>query len=288
MIDRDYIKSLEKGLNIISLLSQHGSPLKLEELVKISGIRKTSCFRILQTLTRSGFAAKDKDTNGYFIGPKMISIGLAALGSRSVRELALPFMKEIRQKTGATVNLAILNGSDVIFVERLQSAYIIEATLRVGSRLPAQLSSMGKAILAYLPPAELIVVLRQIHFEKMTERTITSIKDLKQELKNIREQGFAVNDEELETGLFAIAAPLINHTGVAVAAMNISFPLMRHSREDAMATFRPMILNASREISAMMGYRFDNRTIQEERPELPLREQGPDPRNLSGRKEVRL
>jgi DNA-binding IclR family transcriptional regulator len=157
MIDRDYIKSLEKGLNIIALLSQHDSPLKLEELVRISGLRKTSCFRILQTLTRSGFALKDKDTGGYFIGPKIISIGLTALENRGIRELAIPFMKEIRQKTGATVNLAILNGSDVIFVERLQSAHIVEGNLRVGSRLSAHLSSMGKVILAHLPETELNV-----------------------------------------------------------------------------------------------------------------------------------
>jgi PcaR/PcaU/PobR family beta-ketoadipate pathway transcriptional regulator len=287
MIEKDYIKSLEKGLSIISLLSRHGSPLKLEELVKISGVRKTSCFRILQTLTRSGFAVKDKDTCGYFIGPKMISIGLAALGSRDVRELALPFMKEIRKKTGTTVNLGILNGHDVIFVERLQSAHIVETNLRVGSRLPVQLSSMGKTILAYLPEAELEAVLKQIRLEKKTEKTITSIAALKSELSKVREKGFALNDEELETGLFAIAVPLLNHAGVAVAAMNISFPLMRHSREEAMKVFCPMILDAGREISAMMGFHLDDTADRRKKPRPPLREKGPDPGNLSGRKEVK-
>jgi len=255
MIDKDYIKSLEKGFSIISLLSRHGSPLKLEDLVKLSGMKKTSCFRILQTLTRAGFAARDTDTGGYFIGPQMISIGLAALGSRGVRELTLPFMKEICRKTGETVNLAILSGPDVIFVERLQSAHIIETTLHIGYRLSAHLSSMGKAILAHLPEAELNLVLKKIRFEKKTETSIATVAALKKELKKVRKVGFAVNDEELEKGLFAIAAPLIDHTGTAVAAINISFPLMRHSREEAMRTFRPMIVNASREISDLMGYR---------------------------------
>ncbi len=287
MIDKDYIKSLEKGLNILSLLSRHGSPLKLEELVKISGMRKTSCFRILQTLTRAGFAVKDKDTCGYFIGPKIISIGLSALGSRGVRELALPLMKEIREKTGTTVNLGILDGHDVIFVERFQSAHIVETNLQVGSRLPVQLSSMGKAILAYLPEAELEAVLKQIHLEKKTEKTITSIAALKCELSKIRKKGFALNDEELETGLFAIAVPLLNHAGVAVAAMNISFPLMRHSREEAMKVFCPMILDAGKEISAMIGFHLDDPTDRREKPRPPRREKGPAPRDLSGRKEVK-
>ncbi len=255
MNDRDYIKSLEKALNIISLLSQHGLPLKLEELVKISGLRKTSCFRILQTLTRSGFALKDKETCGYFIGPKMISIGLTALESRGIREVALPFMKEIRQKTGATVNLAILNGADVIFVERLQSAHIVEGNLSVGSRLSAHLSSMGKAILAHLPETELNAVIKQIHFERKTDKTIISGKALKEELKKIRAAGFAVNNEELATGLYAIAVPLLNHTGAAVAGLNISFLLARHPREEAMQNFSPMMMKAGREISVMMGFR---------------------------------
>jgi len=258
MINKDYIKSLEKGLSIISLLSERGSPLKLEELVKLSGVKKTTCFRLLQTLIRSDFAARDADTNGYCIGPKLLTIGLAALKSRGIRELALPFMKEIGRKTGETVNLAILSGTDVIFVERLQSAHIIETTQRVGSRLSAHLSSMGKAILAHLPEAELNAITRRIRFEKRTKTSIATAAALKKELKKVRELGFALNDEELEKGLFAIGAPLIDHTGTAVAAINISFPLLRHSRQEAMRTFRPLILAAGREISALMGYRPGN------------------------------
>jgi DNA-binding IclR family transcriptional regulator len=254
MNNQDYIKSLEKAVNIICLLSQHGSPLRLENLVKISGAKKTSCFRILQTLIRSGFVAKDPETKGYFIGPRMISIGLSALDSRGLRELARPFMKDLREKTRTTVNLAILSGPEVIFVERLQSAHIMEANLRVGSRLPVHLSSMGKAILAYLPEPEVEEIVRQIRFERKTEKSIPSIKALKEELKEIRKKGFALNNEELEKGLFAIAAPLRNHAGTAVAAMNISFPLMRHSKEEAMKVFCPLVLEACRKVSFSLGF----------------------------------
>ena len=255
MKDKDYIKSLEKAENLICLLSQHGSPLNLENLVKISGVKKTSCFRILQTLTRLGFVAKDPDTNAYFIGPKIISIGLSAVDRTGVHELALPFMKELREKTETTVNLAILSGSEVIFVERLQSPYIIEPSLRVGSRLSVHYSSLGKAILAYLPDPELDDIVNQIRFERRTDRTITSARALKTELRGIREKGFALNDEELEKGLFAISAPLRNYTGMAVAAMNIAFPLMRHSKEKAMKTFLPLLLQACGKISSILGFR---------------------------------
>ncbi|MBI5605007.1 MAG: IclR family transcriptional regulator [Deltaproteobacteria bacterium] len=254
MDDKDYIKSLEKAVNLICFLSQHGSPLKLEDLVKISGVKKTSCFRILQTLTKVGFVAKDQETSGYCIGPKMISIGLSASKNSSIRELALPFMKELREKTGITVNLAILSGPEVVFVERLPSAHIMEANLQVGSRLSVHYSSMGKVMLAYLPEAQLENILEQIHFEKKTGKTIASIRTLEEELRGIRQRGFAVNDEELEAGLFAIAAPLRNQAGVAVAAMNISFPLIRHSRQEALKTFCPLLLEACRNISSLLGF----------------------------------
>ena len=254
MNDKDYIKSLEKALNILWLLSEHGSPLKLENLVKISGIKKTSCFRILQTLTRAGFINKAPDTNSYFIGPRMIAIGLSVLDKVGVRELALPFMEDIRKKTGTTVNLAILGGTDVIFVERLQSAHIVEPNLRIGSRLSVHLSCMGKSILAYLPEPELEKILKQVRFERKTEKTITSIEALKDELGEIRKKGFALNNEELEKGLFAIAAPLRNHTGFAVASMNIAVLLMRHSKQEAMKNFCPLLLDACRKISHSLGF----------------------------------
>lgn len=254
MIEKDYIRSLDKGLNILSLLARQGAPLRLEELVKLSGVRKTSCFRILQTLTRAGFAVKDRATCGYGVGPKTVSIGLAALGSGGIRQLTLPLMREIREKTGTTVNLGILDGHDVVFLERLQSAHIVETNLQVGSRLPVHLSSMGKAILAHLPEPEREAILRQTRLEKKTEKTITSLAALRRELRLIRRQGYALNDEELEMGLFAIAVPLLNHDGVAVAALNVSFPLMRHSRREAMEVFRPMILEAGSKISALIGF----------------------------------
>ncbi len=254
MNDRDHIKSLEKSLNIICRLSEHGAPLKLEELVKICGVKKTSCFRILQTLARSGFVDKDPETKGYFIGARMISVGLAALDSRGVREVALPFMKDIREKTGTTVNLAILSGPDVIFVERLRSAHIIETNLRIGSRLSVHLSSLGKAILAYLPEDEVGAILAQVRFDRKTDKTIASIGTLKEELKEIRRKGFALNDEELETGLFAVAGPLRNHSGEAVGAMNVSFPLSRLSKPKALKLFCPLILETCRKISYGLGF----------------------------------
>jgi DNA-binding IclR family transcriptional regulator len=259
MQDRDYIKALEKGIQLISLISRHGSPLRLEDLVKRSGLKKTSCFRILQTLRRSEFVVRAGDDASYFVGPKLISIGLSAFDRMGIRETALPFMKEIRRRTGTTVNLAVLSGPEVIFVERLQSAHIVETNLRVGSRISAHFSSLGKAMLAFLPEAEAASILSALRFEKKTAKTITSVSAFKEELREIRRRGFAVNNEELEKGLFGIAGPLRNYSGAAVAAMNISFPLVRHSKKEAVENFCPLVLDACRGISELLGYRENPR-----------------------------
>ncbi len=255
MGDRDHLQSLEKGLLILELLSKGGSPAKLEHLAQISGIKKTSCFRVLKTLSNTGFLVRDQETKRYWLGPKTILVGLAGLGGQGVREIALPFMREIREKTGATVNLGILVGTDVIFVERLQSTHIMESSLRVGSRLSAHCSSMGKAILAFLPDEEVRETLEQLSFEKKTANTITDKEAFLVELEKIRTQGFALNNEELETGLFAVAGPLRDRTGRALAAVNISFPLVRHSKEEAMQVFCPMILEVCREVSCLLGFK---------------------------------
>jgi len=255
MLDRDHLRSLERGLMILELVAQMGTPARLETLVHKSGLRKTTCFRIVKTMTVLGFLAKDPETRALRLGPKAIAIGLAAVGSERVREIAAPYMRELRDRTGATVNLGILVGPEVVFVERMQSSYIMESTLRVGSRLPAHCSSMGKAIIAFLPEEEREAILGKLAFEKKTPNTITNREAFVRELETIRRRGFSVNNEELEIGLFAVAAPLLNRNGVAVAAINVSFPLTRHSKEEAMAALAPRVLEVSQKVSRLLGWR---------------------------------
>ncbi|MEM4406643.1 MAG: IclR family transcriptional regulator [Candidatus Methanomethylicaceae archaeon] len=255
MRDRDLLQSLEKGLLILELLAERGCPEKMESLAHRSQVKKTSCFRVLKTLTHLGFLVRDPESKAYWLGPKAIVIGLAALGGRGIREVALPYLKQLREKTGSTVNLGVLVGADVIFVERLQSDYIMESSLKVGSRLSAHCSSMGKAILAFLSENELESVLEKLILEKKTPNTITSRDHLFRELEEIRRKGFAVNNEELEIGLFAIAGPVRDYTGKAVAAINVSFPLARHTKEEALRTFCPMILETCRNVSFLLGFR---------------------------------
>jgi len=255
---RDRIRSLEKGLELLIVLSQHDTDLSLERLSQESGFSKTSCFRLLQTMRRLNFITQSRETKGYQLGPRNISIGTAALDRHSVRSLAVPYMRRIRAQTNETVNLTILDGTEVLFVERIEANFIVNSNLHVGSRLPVHCSSMGKAILAYLPDDQLAQILEKLDFQPCTAKTITSRDRFIKELGAIRIKGMAVNNEELEKGLFAVAAPILDHTGVPVAAMNISFPLVRHRIRYAYANFVPIIMDTCLEISGLLGFKSEN------------------------------
>lgn len=253
--DKNRIRALEKGLELLILLSRHDTERSLDQISKDAGYSKPTCFRLLQTMRRLNFVTQSVETKCYQLGPRNISIGTAALDRQSVRSIAVPYMRRIRAQTKETVNLTILDGSEVVFVERIEANFIVNSNLHVGSRLPVHCSSMGKAILAHLPEPKLALILEKLDFQPCTAKTITSRARFIEELAGIRATGTAINNEELEKGLFAIAGPIRNYSGEAIAAMNISFPLVRHHIKEALADFIPIVKEACIEISSLLGFK---------------------------------
>jgi IclR family transcriptional regulator, pca regulon regulatory protein len=252
--DKERVKSLEKALNLLILLSRQTEDISLEDLSRAADISKTTCFRLLQTMKDQNFVEQSPDSKKYRLGPRNISIGAAALSKQSVRDLALPYMDRLRAETDESINLSVLDGSEIVFVERIEGSFIVNSNLRVGSRLPVHCSSMGKVMLAYLPDHKFGRIMDDIHLDRKTSKTIHSRERLLEELAAIRKSGVALNDEELEKGLFAVAGPIRDHSGEAVAALNISFLLVRHGRKKALKGFLPLVQKACREISALLGY----------------------------------
>ncbi|MEW6265842.1 MAG: IclR family transcriptional regulator [Thermodesulfobacteriota bacterium] len=252
--EKDRVKSLEKALGLLILLGDSSSSLSLDQLTQQAGLKKTSCFRLLRTMMRLGFVEQEAETKNYHLGSRNISIGAAALNSLSLRRTALPYMRELRKETGETVNLAILEGTEIVFVERLESEHILSTHHKVGDRLPVHCTCMGKSLLAFLPEHKLNEVLSQIRFTRRTPRTITSREAFLTELKKVRAQGLAVNVEELEPGLGAVAGPIRNHRGEAVASINIAFPTIRHDPKQAITRFAPKVKEACLAISRSLGF----------------------------------
>ena len=256
--EKDRVKSLEKALNLLIALSENGAPMSLDELTLTNGLTKTSCFRLLQTMKNLNFVDQNPENKHYHLGSRNISIGAAALNGLNLMPTALPFMQKLQQETGETVNLAILEGTEIVFVERLESKHILSTHHRIGDRLPVHCTCMGKSILAFLPQHKTDEVLRRIRFTPKAPGTITTREAFSKELEEVRQRGLAFNREELEQGLYAVAGPIRNHRGEAVASINIAFPGVRHQLRQAVETFSPLIIEACVEISKRMGFHGRN------------------------------
>ena len=254
MPDKDHIKSIEKCFVILDCLHANRHLPTLEEIIRITGYKKTTCFRLLKTMRTLGLVEVSPGKKKYRYGPRLAALGLSALKTMNLRQSALPILQQLRDETGETVNLTVLSNSEILYVERIMSDYLVNVNVNVGDRLPVYCASMGKVILAFLPESRLEQILSSIKFKTRTEKTIVSRSALLKELEQIKSNGFAINDEELEKGLRAVAAPIFNYTGEAFAATNIAWTTARHPDRAAFADYAPKIVAAARQISRLMGY----------------------------------
>jgi IclR family transcriptional regulator, pca regulon regulatory protein len=178
-----------------------------------------------------------------------------------LREISAPHLQQLSDETGYTVNMAVLDGTDIVYIERCRSSRLgqraIDLNLHVGSRLPAYCTSMGKTLLAYLPPHERDSVLDKLELQQRGPNTLTQKRTLLVELERVREVGLAVNNEELAYGLRSIAAPVLSQTGEAAAAINLAVHSSMISMEELVEGLGRPLKRTAAEISAHIGYRPD-------------------------------
>jgi DNA-binding IclR family transcriptional regulator len=251
---RNFIKSLGKATEILETIRNNKKPISLEEVSRISELNKTTCFRFLQTMLELDIIVQNGGSKNYKLGPKLISLGLSALNSFDLHREAIPVMRELREDTGETVNLSILDGPDLLIIERFRSNHLYNANLTVGSRLPLHCTSQGKAILAFLKDERLEKLLSCIKFKKYTDKTVKNKIALKTQLSEIKKVGYSINKEEFEIGIAAIAGPIVNHAGEAVAALNVSFPLARHPNKFYVKQISEKVLKACKRLSFYQGH----------------------------------
>jgi IclR family pca regulon transcriptional regulator len=215
------IQSVSRALGILELFGEQRPALTTSEIATLTGLNRATAYRFCHTLLDLGYL-EDIEGRTFRPGLKAVSLAQAALSSRELPELALPYLRALRAATGETVNMALLDGADVVYVSRLLSNNLLALRLFVGSRLPAYASSLGRAMLAFLPEAELTALLGERALEPITEHTITDRRRLLAELGRIRSRGYAINDQELVIGIRGIAAPVFGVSGRPVAAVNLS------------------------------------------------------------------
>lgn len=253
-----YSQSLERGLAILSSFASARPLLGVSDLSREVGLSRSTTHRYVATLAALGYLQQDAETRKYRLGPRVLDLGFSAINSMELRHISAPHLQELSDATGHTVNMAVLDGADIVYIERCQSSRAgrreVDLNLHVGSRLPAYCTSMGKVLLAFLPSNELEAVLGAVRLARRGPNTITAKSELMKELERVRSRGLAVNNEELAYGLRSIAAPVRSQTGDVVAAINIAVHRSLVSLSDLIENLGATLRQTADEISARIGF----------------------------------
>jgi IclR family transcriptional regulator, pca regulon regulatory protein len=250
-----YVEALGRGLAILGCFVDGPSHLSLAELCERVNLNRGTTFRLLRTLEHAGYVSQDPRTKKYRLTVKVLDLQRAAIRGLDVTTHALPVMERINEEFEESVSVAILEGTYIRYIARVPSRRIMSINLDVGSQLPAHATSLGKVLLSGLPEGEIQRIYDGVELERFTERTITDLKSLREAASHIANQGFAINDEELEIGLRSVSAPIRDHSGRVVAAMNVSVSSARMTVEFLSRNVAPKLVEATLEVSEHLGYR---------------------------------
>ncbi|HKW57267.1 MAG TPA: IclR family transcriptional regulator C-terminal domain-containing protein [Candidatus Acidoferrum sp.] len=249
--DPNFMTSLARGLLVIQAFSSRKRQLAISQLSKKTGLSRASVRRCLYTLSKLGFAGSD-DGRNFFLKPRILALGHSYLSSMPLATAAQPVLEHVSHILHESCSIATLDGVDIIYVARADVTRIMSIDLGVGSRLPGFCTSMGRVLLANLPPGELESVLQKIEFTRYTDRTVTSVEKLRQVLNVVRRDGHSIVDQELELGLRSMAVPIVNPTGRVVAALNVGGHAQRISVQDMQTRFLPHLRAAAQELCLLL------------------------------------
>ncbi|HEX4062982.1 MAG TPA: IclR family transcriptional regulator C-terminal domain-containing protein [Streptosporangiaceae bacterium] len=244
----EFVQSMARGLAVIKAFDEDHRELTLSEVASATGLARAAARRFLLTLAELGYVR----TNGrmFALTPRVLELGYAYLSSLSLPQIAEPHLERLVAEVQESASVTVLDDTDIVYVARVPTSRIMRVTISIGTRFPAYATSMGRVLLAGLTRPELDACLDRISMRPITARTITSPATLRAELDRVREQGWALVDQELEEGLRSLAAPISDRSGRVIAAANIATHAARTSAADARRTLLPVLLRTVELIGA--------------------------------------
>lgn len=247
------VEALAKGLRILSLFDEQRPSWRVSDLAAATGLPMPTVYRVVMTLASEGYL-DHLPSGDYRPGVRTLTLGTAALRSLDLVSIATPKLTELGQRTAETVNLAVLNGDRVLYLVRLRNSDLVTANIQVGSTLPAVYASIGKLLLAHLDEADLNKRITAASFSANSgPNAKVSLAELRQELAAIRDQGWAMQDEELAYGLRSVAAPITGPDGRVLAGVNVAVGARDWSTQRMIRELKPAVMATCAEISALLS-----------------------------------
>jgi DNA-binding IclR family transcriptional regulator len=245
-------QAVRRAIAVLKSFSDEAPDMGVTEVSRKVNLHKSTVYRLLSAFEDEGLIARNPETGKYRLGPELIVLGEQVLRHTEVHRVALPFLRELAEKTGETVDLEVLSGSNVVTIEEIAGKHVVAAAGAIGMPWAAHATSNGKILLAYQPAEKQRQILSRT-LKRFTPRTLTDPRAVARELARVREQGYALSFGELEDHLVAIGMPIRGRNGDAVAAVSISGPDTRFTADKLPGLLRTGLETCAR-ISARLGY----------------------------------
>ncbi|MDV5149961.1 IclR family transcriptional regulator C-terminal domain-containing protein [Streptomyces sp. SBC-4] len=243
-----FLQSLARGLDVLCAFGAVRGPARPAELARLTGLPRATARRSLITLRHLGYVREDED--GFRVLPRVLELGHARVSGLTLVEIATPHLAELVVRVHESASVAVLDGEDIRYVARVASSRIMHIDIRVGTRLPAYATSMGRVLLGALPEEERAALLAGVTPEALTPRTVTTPEALAEAVAETARRGYGWVEQELEEGLRSLAAPVTDGRGRVVAAVNVALHAGRRSAEESLAELLPHLLGTAAAISA--------------------------------------
>lgn len=246
----EFVQSLERGLAVIQAFGPDSSEMTISEVAEATGTTRATARRFLLTLEQLGHIRNDG--RKFSLTPHVLGLGYAYLSSLNWWQIAQPAMEDVVKELQESCSASVLDGKDVIYVARVSATRIMSINLSIGTRLPAHVTSLGRVLLSHQTPEMLDAYLADIVPYKFTEHTKTDINELRDAIETARLKGYALVDQELETGLRSLAVPIYDRNGHILAALNVGTHAARSRLDEMTSRFLTVLLEASRKTTLQL------------------------------------
>jgi DNA-binding IclR family transcriptional regulator len=248
------IQVLDRALAIINAISESRVDASLAELAEKVQLHKSTVHRILMILESYRVVDRDSQSGRYRLGMRLFELGTIAIGSFNIRDRARRHLERLLYEVDETVHLCVLDGGEVLYVDKFEPSRSVRMASRIGRRNPAHCTAVGKAMLAWLPDREVDDILLRHGLPRLTPNTITTPAELKVEMQSIRRRGYSIDNEEVEEGVRCVGAAVLDHAARPIAAISVSAPSFRFP-PDKVDVVAALVSQVAQELSKESGYR---------------------------------
>jgi IclR family transcriptional regulator, pca regulon regulatory protein len=263
--EKNTVQSLAKGFRVLETFTAQEPELTMAEVARLAGIDNATAFRFLNTLVEIGYVDRVADSRKFRLALKVLDLGFNAIARSDLRARARPILRGLVGEINEAASIGVLDGADVFYIERMQAGLArLGVDIRIGSRVPAYSSAVGHAILAWLSRPDQIAVLQSQPRKQLTATTQTDLDTLLARLEQVKRRGYAVSDQETVSGLYVIAAPVLDADGIPLAGLSVAAPAFQTNLKDfEAAAARPVVQAAqtlSRALQSVGGFTHERMT----------------------------